>query len=184
MPCSGRPRRSCDDALLHESSSGVSLGQNQPISATATGIEPQTTAQGVKIEQTSMTLVAIAVTERPDRSARRGFPRFGSRLNQRADDQFPPVERAGPVATGSVSRLVPKRIGASHDRDAGEVVARRRRGRGPFEGRRRPTDCRRPARRGDACGSRRRRTAGSPQPGSARSRLTNRLRPPHRMSGW
>ena len=65
-----------DDALLHDSSSGVPLGQNQPISAIATGMEPQTTAHGVKIDQISITLVAIAVQKRPDRIARRSFARL------------------------------------------------------------------------------------------------------------
>jgi hypothetical protein len=36
------------------------LGQNHPIKATATGIDPHTTAHGVKIDQISMTVVAIA----------------------------------------------------------------------------------------------------------------------------
>src|SRR3954470_20759512 len=47
---------------LHAWSSGVPLGQNQPISVTAIGIEPHTTAHGEKIDQISMTLVAIAVS--------------------------------------------------------------------------------------------------------------------------
>ena len=52
MPCSGSSRQVGDDAVRcrHASSSGVPFGQNQPISATAIGTAPQTTAQGVKIE--------------------------------------------------------------------------------------------------------------------------------------
>ncbi len=37
------------------------FGQNQPISVMAIGIEPHTTAQGEKIDQISMIVVAIAV---------------------------------------------------------------------------------------------------------------------------
>ena len=37
------------DLLSHDSSSGVPFGQNHPIKAMATGIEPHTTAQGLKI---------------------------------------------------------------------------------------------------------------------------------------
>ena len=36
------------------------MGQNQPISVMAIGIEPQTTAHGEKIDHTSMTVVATA----------------------------------------------------------------------------------------------------------------------------
>ena len=46
--------------LSHDSSSGVPFGQNQPIKAMATGIEPHTTAHGLKIDQISMIVVAIA----------------------------------------------------------------------------------------------------------------------------
>ena len=46
--------------MSHDSSSGVSLGQNHPISAMAIGIEPHTTAQGLKMDQISITVVAIA----------------------------------------------------------------------------------------------------------------------------
>jgi hypothetical protein len=49
-----------DGAVPHASSSGVPFGQNQPMSVTATGIEPHTTAHGEKIDQISITLVAIA----------------------------------------------------------------------------------------------------------------------------
>src|SRR4051812_1994485 len=51
-----------NDGLLHSSSSLLPVGQNQPISATAIGGVPQTTAQGVKIEPTRKTVVAIAVS--------------------------------------------------------------------------------------------------------------------------
>ena len=37
------------------------MGQNQPINATATGIDPHTTAHGEKIDQINMIEVAIAV---------------------------------------------------------------------------------------------------------------------------
>ena len=47
---------------LHDSSSGVPLGQNHPTSVIATGIEPQTIAQGEKIDQISSTVVAIAAS--------------------------------------------------------------------------------------------------------------------------
>jgi hypothetical protein len=49
-----------NDAVFHDSSSGVPFGQNQPIKAIATGIDPQITAQGEKIDQISMIEVAIA----------------------------------------------------------------------------------------------------------------------------
>src|SRR5207248_10364316 len=49
-----------DDPPSHASSSGVPFGQNQPTNVTATGIGPHTTAHGEKIDQISMTLVAIA----------------------------------------------------------------------------------------------------------------------------
>src|SRR4051794_36052524 len=55
-------RRAPSCVVLHASSSGVPFGQNQPISATAIGIEPHTTAQGEKIDQISITLVAIAAS--------------------------------------------------------------------------------------------------------------------------
>src|SRR3954453_20692808 len=45
---------------LHPSPPGTPFGQNQPIKVTAIGIEPHTTAQGEKIDQISITLVAIA----------------------------------------------------------------------------------------------------------------------------
>src|SRR3954467_3709068 len=51
-----------DDGLLHSSSSLLPVGQNQPINAMAIGGVPQTTAQGVKIEPTKNTVVAIAVS--------------------------------------------------------------------------------------------------------------------------
>ena len=70
-------------AVSHDSSSGVPFGQNQPISATATGIEPQTTAHGVKIDQISITLVAIAASSGQIELARRGFARLRPRLDQR-----------------------------------------------------------------------------------------------------
>jgi hypothetical protein len=37
-------------------------GQNHPINATAMGIDPHTTAHGVKIEPTNITVVAIAAS--------------------------------------------------------------------------------------------------------------------------
>jgi hypothetical protein len=49
-----------DDTFLHESSSGVPFGQNHPISVMAMGIDPQTTAHGEKIDQISITEVAMA----------------------------------------------------------------------------------------------------------------------------
>jgi hypothetical protein len=48
------------EAFSHDSSSGTDFGQNQPIKVTAMGIEPHTTAHGEKIDQISITLVAIA----------------------------------------------------------------------------------------------------------------------------
>src|SRR3954470_3248326 len=51
-----------DDGLLHSSSSLLPVGQNQPISATAIGGVPQTTAHGVKIEPIKNIVVAIAVS--------------------------------------------------------------------------------------------------------------------------
>jgi hypothetical protein len=57
----GQPRKVDREALPHDSSSGVPFGQNQPIKAMAIGIAPHTTAQGVKIDQMSIMVVAIAV---------------------------------------------------------------------------------------------------------------------------
>src|SRR3954463_13124828 len=48
------------DPGLHASSSRHPFGQNQPIRQMATGIDPQTTAQGEKIDQISIADVAIA----------------------------------------------------------------------------------------------------------------------------
>src|SRR3954469_21190987 len=48
------------DPGLHASSSGHPFGQNQPIRVIATGIDPQTTAQGEKIDQMSRMAVAMA----------------------------------------------------------------------------------------------------------------------------
>src|SRR5204862_3113698 len=45
---------------FHDSSSLLPLGQNQPVSATAIGIVPQTIAQGVKMEPSKVTLVTTA----------------------------------------------------------------------------------------------------------------------------
>src|SRR4051812_4290213 len=47
------------DSLRHASSSGSPLGQNQPISVAAIGIEPHTTPHGEKIDQISMIVVAM-----------------------------------------------------------------------------------------------------------------------------
>src|SRR5581483_7218207 len=50
-----------DRLLFHSSSSGVPFGQNQKISAMATGMLPQITAQPVKIEATKATPTKNAV---------------------------------------------------------------------------------------------------------------------------
>src|SRR4030095_5674704 len=59
-PMRGQFREIEYDGLFHASSSGVPFGQNHPIRAIDTGIDPQTTAQGVKIDQINSTVVASA----------------------------------------------------------------------------------------------------------------------------
>src|SRR5215210_680807 len=63
--CSLRRRAAFSPIFSLTSSGGRSpaclfVGQNQPISVTATGIEPQTTAHGVKIEPMKSAVVASA----------------------------------------------------------------------------------------------------------------------------
>ncbi len=64
------------NGLFHASSSGVPFGQNHPIRAIDTGIDPQTTAHGVKIDQISSTVVASA-----DQSGQIEFPGVDSRAS-------------------------------------------------------------------------------------------------------
>ena len=75
-PCGGNAEQIGDDAFLHPSSSGVPFGQNQPISVTAIGIEPQTTAHGVKIDAISMMLVATAASSGQIELRGEDFPRL------------------------------------------------------------------------------------------------------------
>ena len=77
-----------DDALRpHSSSSFVPFGQNQPISAIATGIAPHTTAQGVKIEPMNRTVVGDRREKRPDRRLGRGLARCPARASVTVRDQ-------------------------------------------------------------------------------------------------
>src|SRR4051812_35299793 len=55
-------RHILDRMLFHFLSSGMSSGQNQPTSVIATGIEPHTTAQGVKIEPMKVPATAMAAS--------------------------------------------------------------------------------------------------------------------------
>src|SRR3954468_1612185 len=61
-PSRRQGRHILDRMLFHFLSSGMSSGQNQPISVIATGIEPHTTAQGVKIEPRKVPATAMAAS--------------------------------------------------------------------------------------------------------------------------
>ena len=111
----------------------VPFGQNQPTSATATGIAPQTTAQGVKIEPMN-------------RPRRRRSPRAAARSTGSAKSRAVSGSRVEHVRDQHLAlvdaqagddrqrrRARPTAARAGDDRDAREVVGRRRRGRRPLE---------------------------------------------------
>src|SRR3954471_5270275 len=93
-----------DPALPHSSSSGVSFGQNHPTNAIATGIDPHTTAHGVKIDARKVAPTAIA--------ARSGQIEGAGELSRccgKASVTVPEINSREstlrPVTTGNVSRL-------------------------------------------------------------------------------
>src|ERR1700712_4842437 len=95
---------SSDIGRLHASSSGAPLGQNQPTSATRIGTDPQTTAQGEKIDETSMMLVVTAATSgqiESDGDVSRACGRASATVV--TSNSRRPILR--PVATGSSPRV-------------------------------------------------------------------------------
>src|SRR5207253_6025109 len=97
------------DLLSHDSSSGVPFGQNQPIKAMATGIEPHTTAHGLKIDQISMIVVAMAA-----QNGQIEFRGEASRASGLADASVVTTTSRrsvrNPVATGRISRVSQSRL--------------------------------------------------------------------------
>ena len=140
-----RRRRVAHGALLQRevlARSRARVGQNQAVSATATGIVPHTTAHGVKIEPMNSIVVASARDERPEASAsgtHRGGPACASSTvrDQHLAARRPrgPRTCVGIAAGGSHSGSRPCTTGIGC-----EVARRRRRGGRPFERAARPTD--------------------------------------------
>ena len=86
------------------------LGQNQPISAIATGIDPHTTAQGVKIDEISMMVVAIAAQNGQIELRGEDSRASGTRLDDRRDQSSRRSTR-NPIATGSSSEFAHSGLG-------------------------------------------------------------------------
>ena len=90
------------------------LGQNQPISAMATGIAPQTTAHGVKIEPMNSTVVASAATNGQIVGLRRAARAMsGSASSTVRQQHLAHVGRAGRRITGAPSGGLPQRLAAA-----------------------------------------------------------------------
>ena len=110
-------------------------GQNQTVSAIATGTAPQTTAHGVKIEPMNSTVVATRRQERPDRRAREQHR--GGRAARRARVVTSTSRRSvGEAARRASARRPARSHSGSRPCTTGmrvEVVRRRRRRRRPFE---------------------------------------------------
>ena len=119
-----------DDALRpHSSSSFEPFGQNQPTSAIATGIDPHTTAQGVKIEPTKRTETAIAASSgQIDGSGE--LSRMSARASVtvvttswRSSTARPPTTGSAWRSAHSGSRLVTSGMRVKFCGGGGEVVA-------------------------------------------------------------
>ena len=85
-----------------------------------------------------MMLVAIAASSGQIELARRGLPRLRPRLRDGADDQFAAVDAQAGRHRQRLAAPPTADSRSVHDRDAGEVVAGRRRGGCPFQRRRVP----------------------------------------------
>ena len=120
-----------DDALRpHSSSSFEPFGQNQPTSAIATGIDPHTTAQGVKIEPTNRTETAIAASSGQIDGSGELSRRSGARLGHRRDEELAVVDgeaaddRRAPGARPTAARgSVTSGMRRNCSGGGGEVVA-------------------------------------------------------------
>ncbi len=97
------------------------FGQNQPIKAIATGIDPQITAQGEKIDQISMIEVAIADQNGQTESRASGIPSPQVRPDDTCHQKLPAI-RAQACSGRKILNIVRQRISRANDRDAPEVV--------------------------------------------------------------
>src|SRR3954447_2596599 len=90
--------------MSHSSSSGVPLGQNHPVNVIATGIDPHTTAQGVKIEPRNAAATVIAASSGQIEGSGE-LSRSCGKLSVTVPDKCSRMSTLRPVTTGRLSRL-------------------------------------------------------------------------------